>query len=628
MLRSLLVLLLVITSLSRSSAETWPQLLLPHSIQNFSVSSKAYLYNEPKGKALSISQVKQAPFQEISKIPTFFGSSTGHWFRFRVLSHTKQTLLLNFGHYPYDALQVYLVQKSKTDSLPRMSWKNKNYKQLPGNSYVHKVSFAAGVPTYIYVRAYNSKGTMRMRCSILRETDFYKQKLADSQSNTFFVGVSFMLMFIATLIFLVNKKVHFLYYILHTLLIVLQNIWQKGLVDSFLQKYLSVRIDPSMSYMLIPFFVFFHILFLRSLLLSKTKSPSFVYRISKALGIYCGFVLLVLIGSYNYQNMHRFALTSVYFLYFFEIINFGFNLWQGLKYRKANARFIALGLVPILVYVFIVLLNYMAITKPIIIPDMVMWSILFDNFVLCVGLVYRFGAAAKREIDLQKKMNNQLNNTIELQKQFNTEIQAKLEAQQKLQRISRDLHDNIGAQLTNITINIDYLQNHNKNNNTNLILNNLRQQISNTTQQLRDTIWAINKGHIKLNELANRIIYYVQKQTNHNQNIAAQFDINIENQEVKIETEPALSMFRIVQECLQNVLKHSQASQISLSFTEKNKKINLRFSDNGQGFDQSKAHDGFGLQNIKNRADELKAVLLVKSSVQKGTQISIEWPLT
>jgi PAS domain S-box-containing protein len=90
-------------------------------------------------------------------------------------------------------------------------------------------------------------------------------------------------------------------------------------------------------------------------------------------------------------------------------------------------------------------------------------------------------------------------------------------------------------------------------------------------------------------------------------------------------------IYRILQEALNNIAKHSSASRVQLSLIEKAKRVRLSIQDNGGGFDVNKiismkpSHRGFGLASMRERAGLSGADFDIKSVVGEGTAIRVEW---
>jgi PAS domain S-box-containing protein len=83
--------------------------------------------------------------------------------------------------------------------------------------------------------------------------------------------------------------------------------------------------------------------------------------------------------------------------------------------------------------------------------------------------------------------------------------------------------------------------------------------------------------------------------------------------------------YRITQEALNNVIKHSAASAVAVTCLERDNSVILCVEDNGQGFDLGSAVKGFGLNIMQERADGLGAVITLQSQIGKGTEIVLTW---
>ncbi|MCO6499599.1 MAG: hypothetical protein J5I47_04370 [Vicingus serpentipes] len=202
----------------------------------------------------------------------------------------------------------------------------------------------------------------------------------------------------------------------------------------------------------------------------------------------------------------------------------------------------------------------------------------------------------------------------------------KIEIQQKIHqerlRISGDLHDNIGSQLTFIISSVDSIKFLFKSSDEQL--QKKLTQISDFTQvtitQLRDTIWALNKDEISFENLASRLHNYVEtakltkEQTHFNFNITSvtNFQLNAIQ---------AVNIYRIVQEAINNGIKYAAATKITLTISETKEQVIITIKDDGIGFDLSTIQLGNGLENMKNRAAAIDADFKIHSAPEKGTEI-------
>ena len=89
----------------------------------------------------------------------------------------------------------------------------------------------------------------------------------------------------------------------------------------------------------------------------------------------------------------------------------------------------------------------------------------------------------------------------------------------------------------------------------------------------------------------------------------------------------SLNIYRIVQESLINISKHSQASRLGFRFIHKEHQLELTIKDNGIGFNQESKTNGIGLFNISERTKEWNGNLEIKSGKNKGTTLLMTFPL-
>jgi NarL family two-component system sensor histidine kinase LiaS len=104
-----------------------------------------------------------------------------------------------------------------------------------------------------------------------------------------------------------------------------------------------------------------------------------------------------------------------------------------------------------------------------------------------------------------------------------------------------------------------------------------------------------------------------------------ELNIDIEgNEELSLETREAL--FRIVQEALANIARHSSASCTDVSLEYETDIVKMIIKDNGHGFDRSVQHGGLGLYSMQERAEGLGGSFTVESSPEQGTKIAVTLP--
>jgi len=207
----------------------------------------------------------------------------------------------------------------------------------------------------------------------------------------------------------------------------------------------------------------------------------------------------------------------------------------------------------------------------------------------------------------------------------------KIESQSKLQEqrlsISRDLHDNIGAQLSFIVSAIDTIKYYISDTNEPVTnkLTSIGTFAKETIQELRDTIWAMNKPTITIKDLKSRIANFMEKAKLSHQNIqiSLKTDSNITDEHAFTGLQ-GLNIFRIIQEATNNAVKYSDGTEIKIHISETNGQICFEIADNGNGFVEHEVEPGNGFLNMRKRAEELGSALSLHSEIGKGTTIAFK----
>ena len=225
----------------------------------------------------------------------------------------------------------------------------------------------------------------------------------------------------------------------------------------------------------------------------------------------------------------------------------------------------------------------------------------------------------------QKLKNNQQEQEFQLESAI-----AKIETQDKLQEqrltISRDLHDNIGAQLTFIISSVDNIKM--AFDITNEKLDNKLSSISNFTQstiyELRDTIWAMNNSEIGFEDLISRIYNFIENAKIATENILFNIQIDEDVKHKKLTSIEGMNIYRTIQEAINNAIKYSNASQISIDINTFSDKTKIIVKDNGIGYDQNTVIKGNGLKNMQKRMKSIDGKIEITSNINLGTTIILE----
>lgn len=206
----------------------------------------------------------------------------------------------------------------------------------------------------------------------------------------------------------------------------------------------------------------------------------------------------------------------------------------------------------------------------------------------------------------------------------NTLLQTQLEIQeQTFQNISREIHDNIGQKLTLAKLHLNMLNYSD--------VGKIFDQVNNSVNIITEAIAGLSDlSHSMSSEIisSHGLIKALEEeamQLSKSGLYAVKFSVTGDSIFMKADTE--LVIFRIVQEVLNNIVKHAEATAIEIHLHYNSSFLIVEVGDDGKGFPTGTSKVGTGLQNIKTRANLLKGNLHINSSPGRGTKIKIEIPL-
>jgi len=237
-----------------------------------------------------------------------------------------------------------------------------------------------------------------------------------------------------------------------------------------------------------------------------------------------------------------------------------------------------------------------------------------------------FGQIYCNDITIRKNTEEELNSSRQKLRELSNHILKVQESEKK--KISRELHDNFGQILTSIKMTLELLREKNNNNfkndfnELNLKLDEARKEIRELSYRLRPRVlddFGLSPALKMLTEDISR-----------SANMKGIYQAH--NFSQRLEPEIETNIYRIVQEALNNIVKHSRASEFNVQITKHEEKIVVSVEDNGVGFDfggikKADLKSGMGIINMQERIVALDGNLSVNSKLGGGTEILIEIPL-
>ncbi|KQK27403.1 histidine kinase [Chryseobacterium aquaticum] len=220
---------------------------------------------------------------------------------------------------------------------------------------------------------------------------------------------------------------------------------------------------------------------------------------------------------------------------------------------------------------------------------------IFVVFIILIVLTYnKRQLLYLREKQLKEsEYKNQL-----LQKEL--EKQKSIEAERK--RISHDMHDDLGAGISALKLQAEFLKQRAENDDLISDINELLKTSEEMNISMREMLWSLNSGNDTIGSFVEYAKIYAEnflKKTN--------ILLSTEKKDIILETvittEQRRNLFLCLKEALNNAYKHSESNQLKLSFIQKDKEFMMKISDNGIGINHEKP-EGNGLRNMKRRMQE------------------------
>jgi signal transduction histidine kinase len=223
----------------------------------------------------------------------------------------------------------------------------------------------------------------------------------------------------------------------------------------------------------------------------------------------------------------------------------------------------------------------------------------------------------------KQKLHQQSLLTLRKQHELIT-LKEKMQArEEERDRIGREMHDDIGSALTTILYLSDDLKTKSKGWDPNIV-----EKISSTAtgivDKMNEIIWSMNRQYDTLDDL---IAYTRQHAVEFLQNHSLKYDFHAPDSipDIHISGEQRRNIYLVIKESLHNIVKHSGASEVNISF-QINKRLQACIHDNGKGFQmQHQRRFGNGLKNMQQRMESIGGSFEIENN--NGTTVKLYCPL-
>lgn len=496
-----------------------------------------------------------------------------------------------------------------------------NYNSFSG---FRKLTLAAGEQCYLLVYLKPLKNEFNYIAPILINPGYinaYRQFIAGHKNDVQIIGlvlsgVLFMMLLFMISNFFISKKLEFLYNALYSycmFLLIFLNSFVARSTTPFTNLYYSY-----LDFFLLVTGAVFYISFTRKFLNTKINYT----KLDKVLKYGEQFILLLLV---IYTCLHFFTRTYLpqYFLensMKFLILAIGLSfIYLALKQRDRLFNYLAAGNAMLVIFSSISLALIWFKVKP---TEIYLSSLFYYNlgivlelFFFLLGLTYKNRNELILGIKEQEAMKLQAE-----KKEFESQIAVIKAQQEERNRISADMHDDLGAGMTTIRLYSELAK-------SRLIntpipeIDKISSSANELLNKMNAIIWSMSSSNDSLSNMIAYIRSYAQE---YFENTGINCSISIPEKLPNIEVigEIRRNVFLVVKEALNNILKHAKATEVSITLTRVDDGLTLYIQDNGTGINLDALRQfGNGLKNMKKRMKDIDIEFSIEN--KNGTLITM-----
>jgi len=225
---------------------------------------------------------------------------------------------------------------------------------------------------------------------------------------------------------------------------------------------------------------------------------------------------------------------------------------------------------------------------------------------------------AEQEKELEKQKVSNL-----LKEQELNAIDAMIEGQEKeRQLIANDLHDDLGGLMATLKLHFNSL----KENPDPTLFDKASGLLDMAYTKIRSLAHTKNSGVMAKKGLIKALTDMANTISDTNKLHVSIIDYGLEE---RLENSVELTIFRIIQELITNIIKHANATEAIIHITKHDNRLNIMVEDNGEGFDIKRINkiDGMGIQSIEKRIENYEGTVTIESEINIGTTVIIDIPL-
>ena len=588
-----------------------PQLTEEFSIEKLAVFPQVYKFQKARGS-----------------VPTFWAEGHPYWFRFEIQNTTNsfQKLLIHLHLSLYDEVEFYVVEKRQVLDKQSLNWKTPQQNRLiKHRDFIFPTSIQSGQHLFYYLKVEKKFGSISFPITIWESNHFdYYFPTTDHYNWGFISGILLFVVFISLLLAFVFKEKLYVNYGIYVLAALCFIYTMQGY---FIRVYgdgtFGIAGDK-VRYITTMVLMITIILFIRNYLRwDLLKNAIFQWYSSFFIIVFCFLIVLaffdhLVLNDYLF-NTYTVSITFLVSLGFCvpPFFVFGTTLYCiYINHYRRDATYYLLANLPVFLIAF-----YTGLSIYEFVPGSFLAGMDYFARALLVEILALSGFLAYRVKQMQE-MSKQLlieKNFVQQQR-----TQAVLEAEERERvRIARDLHDGIGQMLAAARMTLgNYLSQ--KKIDVTEIQNSL-DLLEDSIREVREISHNMMPGTLTKFGLSSALKQFTNKINALN---TLKVDLQVVGIKERLDEKIEMMLYRIVQEIISNIIRHAEATKISIELIRHDDELILIVEDDGKGFDSENVENqGIGLKNIATRVEYLNGYVNFDSTLGHGTSVVVEIPL-
>lgn len=543
-----------------------------------------------------------------------------HWIKINLTNYSKtEDFIFEFNQINIDSLKLYVIKKNrihkelKTKGL-HFSKNNKASFLSIKYGYVYNLKIKKKDSISIYINAIVNDDPFRVS-NVLWSKEHYKTKEKHIQKRSayllIFLGLVLLILAMSFVMFLFTLKKLYLYYFGFVIVIFANLLCMRSFISPLIiEKYFFLGNNYSDMFGYVQ--IFFISLYTNEFFgLNKIKPKFSKFITLTALFTTLLFIMALFLRKEAWFYGFSYVFSKV-FMVFMCFLLYGLAINLALK-KKLMAYYYIVAYTPLLVFVGHYILTSMKLTNS---ANPLEWElvIFIEIFVLTVAMAHKYY--------LLMLENSNYQNAIIIEKERG--LKALIDAQEsERSKIARELHDGVVQQIGSVI-----LKSRNLLTKLNLLETNeskeMLESLENSNKDLRTISHQMMPRALKELGIISALKDLLEGSLGYT-NINYSFEhFNISE---RLSKKNEITIYRVSQELINNIIKHSKATEVSFQLFNSNNTIILIVEDNGVGFSSENHKKGIGLLNISSRLDLVNGEVNFEPSPKSGTLVTIKIPL-